>query len=184
MWSPGHLSCGCTLVAADAAANEPGEDFRLGDREVAVQRHVRPVWAEPVAPIRSGPPEGGEAAAFDAGRRAAAFTEPAGVDPLAVGRPRPAVRSAMHCSTAYPESANSHLSRAGASCSTVRAGTLLGFEDHGCAERMRTIRSGCPPPLPERYRPAVSRSRQAGCFVHSTRASASLKDRSLLVAGT
>ena len=69
-----------------------------------------------------------------------------------------------------------------ASCSTVRAGTYSLSTTTGAPRGLRTIRSGWPPPLTARCCSAVRSRRQRGCFVRSTRASASLNDRSLFVA--
>ena len=91
-------------------------------------------------------------------------------------------RSAKHCSMASPESTSSRPSRASASRSTVRAGAYSLSTTTGAPRGLRTIRSGRPPPLTARCCSAVRSRRQRGCFVRSTRASASLKDRSLLIA--
>ena len=91
-------------------------------------------------------------------------------------------RSAAHCSMATPESASSRPSRETASCSTVRAGKYSVSTTTGAPLGLRTMRSGIPRPLTARCCSAVSCVCHRGFFVRRTRARASLKDRSLLVA--
>ena len=145
---------------------------------ITAARSSTPPAIQPAAGQRTGPVAPAEKRQYSYRARAVRSSSAA----CGACRNAAGARSAKHCSMASPESASSRPSRASASCSTVRAGAYSLSTTTGAPRGLRTIRSGRPPPLTARCCSAVRSRRQRGCFVRSTRASASLKDRSLLIA--